>query len=702
MKLANTKIWVIILLIGALCILPACGGGGGDDDDGGGTSNQVSLELEETTTVGSATVGANGSLLFINTPDDPLDGLEIDIPVGAYQEETGFTVSYSPIISHSGNENLNPVTPLISIENGGEYADEIISVKIPVTIEDGYHYMAFYYDETTDRLEGIPELEHDEKSLTIATRHFSKIMVNRIDIAKAFIYGAFGSDYQVTKDNWQFKNPGTYLSPGGICSGMSVASLYYYLEKKKKLGEPQLFGHYDNGVAGFGLDDEQAIKLCSTAQWYEENYQSLSYAYWYNLGKQKSAKWTYFMFCHAILLTGEPQYVSIFPPDDSAGHALVVYKKSGNDLYVADPNLPNDKNVKIEFEWDDSEIFTDGHFKPFESQWNTGTDKINFTEIFYSGQTAVVEWKDLNELWQKIDNQTVGKNFPDYDLKIIEKDATGTERESILTEGYKTTSSVVQVKIETYEFDPRLTAFYAASTVTNNETEIVEINLNEGKNEIGFYVEAEMYSDVTKKKEWAWTDFKYVTIEREKENAQTEASISVTNTLDIDVTVLINGEYPGGNAGNGYLEPSETLHQIYEPGTYQILIKSAQALSGGPLEYTRQINLGTGEAYVYDFGNSQDCNVAKVTISNQTSKSVTLYRDGSLWYVGGGDPHLDAGKVRVTYLPTGTTLSLSARAPTWEGLCFSNCIYACWSAPALILDCQGTTWTISGSGSTCP
>ena len=42
MELTNTRIWVLILLLGALWLLPACGGGGGDgDDDGNSTSNEI-------------------------------------------------------------------------------------------------------------------------------------------------------------------------------------------------------------------------------------------------------------------------------------------------------------------------------------------------------------------------------------------------------------------------------------------------------------------------------------------------------------------------------------------------------------------------------------------------------------------------------------------------------------------------------------
>lgn len=634
--------------------------------------NQLSLELGETTILGSASVNANGSVLFVDTPGDPLDGLEIDIPQGAYQEEINFTVSHQPITSYSGNENFDPVTPLISIENSGDYSDEVITMKIPVTIEDGYHYMAFYYDKTTGALEGIPEVDHDSTSLTIATRHFSDIVINRQLYRLFFGHDAIDSGFKVTQDNWPFENPVTYLSPG-ICSGMSIASLYYYNEIKKQKAYPPLFGFYDNGTSDFDIDDDQAIKLCSTIQGWNIN----------GLAKSEGKEdiWVYFQFIHSILLTGSPQYVSIFNEDDTIGHALVVYKKSGNDLYVADPNSPEKQDEKIEFEWGSDPATTDpkqltGSFKPIDLKWNNST------------------------------NTTFLIGYPEYELKIIDKDASSTERESDLTDNYETTNSVIKIKYVDFYVDTseRITAYSNGSTTgKTNGTQTIEITLNPGDNNIGLLLETNKHFEKYNETLWAWTDFKYFNIKYEKEDTQIESSISVTNTLDINVTVLINGEYPGGNASNGYLEPGESVKQPYAPGTYTILVKSAGVVTNNnQLEYTCQINLRAGQAYVYDFENSQDCNLGKVTISNQTPDSVTLYKNGESW------KSISANKQSNLYLVVGATYSLSARTRSGEAgtICFGDgdyqCKYLCWSGPTFDLDCQDVTWTISGSGSACP
>jgi len=83
----------------------------------------VTLDLGVSKTVATQTVQPTGALITIDAQDDPLDGLEIDVLDGAYEDPTDFTVSFTPINDHSGNPHFNPATPLITVRNGGEYSD---------------------------------------------------------------------------------------------------------------------------------------------------------------------------------------------------------------------------------------------------------------------------------------------------------------------------------------------------------------------------------------------------------------------------------------------------------------------------------------------------------------------------------------------------------------------------------------------------
>lgn len=711
--MTKRKSFLFVIFLISLLILPACDGGGDDDNSGG--ANQVSLELGQEKVLGSVSAAVGGDRIFVDLEGDPIDGLEIAIPPGAYQESINFTISHQPITSHSGNEYFDPVTPLITIENGGEYSDEIMTVKIPVTIEDGYHYMAFYYDEATGGLEGIPEVEHDETSLTIATRHFSKILLNRLGYEVTIGTYTVDSGFQVTKDNWQFKNLGTYLSGGGICSGMSIASLYYYTEKKKNLGEPQLFRRYDAETSSLGLDDALAIKLCSEAQVAKGGFDARSFEVWKEINKQKGDVWTYFLFIHAILLTGEPQYVSIYE-SGGTGHALVVYKKSGNDLYVADPNYPEDATVKIEFDWSSDPSATDpskltGHFKPIQSQLNKDTDLINFTQVYYIGKTSVMDWSKLKDLWDELENKTVGKDFPDYDLKIIEKDASGIEREYLLTDGYETNNSVVKVKVEAFQFVPKINVFYEHIGARDNHLEIVEVNLKSGDNELGFLIESERLSNLLDPLGWGWTDFKYINIKLDKEDTPAppapleESSIIVKNTYDEKVLVNIGfwvGEWFRDLDKTITLETGETMTQlISEPGEYRIIVRG-YGLNPQEWRWQPTIDLSDQE-YTYDFFATQDCNFAKYTVTNQTQYDFWWRFDCDSEVEGCesvSSHHLDVNETDDAYLKPGIFYTLSVHASTGVPNCKGDECYVCWDE-TFKLNCQGGKTILTGSGTPC-
>ena len=588
-----------ICVVFCIVLLISCGGGGGDDtenvvlDDGDSEVESllpIVIKTTDAQIVLTDSIPTNGGLMYVESSGSPIDGMMIDVPQYAYSETVDFTVSYSPIIEYGGNTYLKPVTPLITIDNNKKVANEIIMVKIPLKMEQDHHYMAFYYDRTTGEVEGIPEVEHDETSITIATTHFSEIFVNAT--AMSLLLDDFDSGhqvaavspgetgYQIRKDNWQFVNEGAYLSPGGLCSGMSKSSLYYYIERKKKLKQPQLFGLYNNNTSDFGIDDDLAIKLAATAQWYEDNLSiNIDSSYWLDKQKEKNSDvWTFGQFAQAIALSHNPQYLSVYP-DKGSGHALVVYRKFDNRLFLADPNKPKDETVNIEIDKNT------GKFKPFLAGWNVATDPIFFTRFVYVGYSAVKRWSGVEELWKEMDAKTVGQDFPKYILKIIETDSSGKETERLLTgDSIKTEMNEIKIKIENDDFsvlEPRLNVYPTKNVLQGDKSEIVKIRLDPGQNRIGLHVEANKdykFFDENnveqERSDWTWTDFKYITI---------ESGMSQTGESGSLIAVAIIPGYMGINFGSYSENIKVSLEKIFkEDGTpVKINIPTISAESGG-------------------------------------------------------------------------------------------------------------------------
>ncbi len=528
------KYWKWLLIGLVLVMFMACGGGssssGSSDVD-----NALSLELGETNLYDTIPVGTTGSLVSINLLGDPLDGFQLGIPNGSYDEEIDVTISYTPIVSHSGNKYFDPVTPLISVKNGAEYSDEIMTMKIPVEMEEGYHYMAFYYDETTGKLEGIPDIERDENSITIATRHFSNGTISRADRPSsntsnvvvsraeidAILAETFESDFEVEKDGWPFENPGTYLSSGGICSGMSRGALYYYTEKKKKRNLPNLFESYDSDTPKIEEDDDQAIKLCSVIQDREntdDERQWENIQYDFKAYEKKDVN-TFFLFTHALMTSKEPQYVGIYTGDFFArdynsskhfGHAMVVYKKVGNELFIYDPNYPKDATRKIELEWENIDE-AKGTFKPYGS----------YPVIYFYGQSAYFE-DSFDILWEMLDEKNMDGFFPSHEFYMWEPIKS---TRTLLGENFETTEKSISIDIEANTINARITGSSEEATIYNNDSAGIEVTLKEGANKIGILIEAKVDNN------WTWSGYKYFNIELDEDDSDS------TTKLDCDKSV---------------------------------------------------------------------------------------------------------------------------------------------------------------------
>ncbi|MCX6551925.1 MAG: hypothetical protein NTY02_13175 [Acidobacteria bacterium] len=212
-------------------------------------------------------VPRTGGHLEYRNPGHPLDGFTINIPDGAYDGARRFHVSTRPA-------PFDAATPLISVENGGEYATTPMAVRIPVRVQSDEFAMAFFYDEKTGTREGLALLTQDSDSVTAMTLHFSDIFVAKIK--KLLLPAKVSSGFLPGRDDWQMINYGSVVAPGGHCAGQSLSSMWYYCEKKLK-GAPSLYGQYDHNAPGFkehpssktpGFweDDSLGVRLASTIQ----------------------------------------------------------------------------------------------------------------------------------------------------------------------------------------------------------------------------------------------------------------------------------------------------------------------------------------------------------------------------------------------------------------------------------------------------
>lgn len=435
-----------------------------------------------------------------NEPNNVVNGMTIHVPAGAYPAKADFKISTRPYTGEV-SKSLTPLTPLIHVENGGGFAEETMTVTVPIKLPDGMFAMGFFVDENGE-FEGIPLVDLKQDSITIATRHFSEFIIaaiNELDLPEKIRTG-----FSPGVDDWQFPNYGSYVASGGHCAGQSITAAWYYWEKKLK-GEKGLNGRYDNNAnkpasPELWQDDSLGYRLASTVQ--EDLNFGTEIREKFNAFSEASPTFAWKAFLYSMHLTREPQYVAIFDTDEGGGHALVAYgaDKSTGVLYVADPNYPGDSSRVI--------VFFNNVFVPYVS----GSDlkeilagrTSSYEEVIYTAKTAMIPWSKVTARWGELVAGTSGSDrFPSYGLMLK---STG----NLISDGMQTTDENLELFVSAASTDKFMVNVRQDDkwTVAGEQ---VKIPLKVGSNRIGFWVTGE------KDGSWEWADFQWITVDRIEE-----------------------------------------------------------------------------------------------------------------------------------------------------------------------------------------
>jgi len=529
------------------------------------TTNEQSSDIiktGETVIVKSEPVGSGGGTIIISNPGNPLNGMTITIPSNAYSDTRTYEISQATIESHKLGENFNPVSPLIKIKNGGGYAEDYITLKIPIKKAGDEFAMGFFYDDQTGKLEGLPLLAIEDSFVTVATRHFStssislgkrlnkKYDVNSVSniIVTSFKESMLSNQTIISTgftpgvDDWEFTNFGSYISPGGHCAGQSISAMWYYYEKKLK-GSGKLYHAYDKLYTHNGQRD---------TTWFDNKY-----GFRFASVVQEGLKWNGFLFkqllkietnpdyhflswkafAASMLLTGEPQFVGL--TSNSGGHAIIAHKISLTEkkIYVCDPNYPGQEKVIT---------FNGSSFDNYKTRQNAESPESDYHGIGYYSKTSMIDWDKIGTYWTQFENKTIGKDdFPAVKIKYkLDKDYV--ELLDTLT------TSADSLKITT---DPSAGLILIDEKGTQFKSAF-HFPLELGKHQYGFA----MFLKPPGNANYKWVDFRWVTIER-KAPPYSMATINLQAVdQDKDFILLSNGANVT-TAGWTNKHPSEDVKQ---------------------------------------------------------------------------------------------------------------------------------------------
>lgn len=492
------------------------------------------IETDNEVTVATQSVGSGGGTVRVISADPYVNGMEIQVPANSYPDARIFTVSFATIKSHEFGEFFRPITPLITISNGGGYADSMLTLKIPVAIADSVYPLAFFYDDENEILEGLPVIAYDKQSVTIGTHHFdvsgiasgsrnyskrqpsgtisyySRLVLTMATPAMvksiAALKPLLATKYYPGADDWEFTNFGSYMpkARGGHCAGQNSSSLWYYYEKKVKGRMPMLHGLYDS-LDNNWVDNQLGYRFASAVQndmvW-ESTMQNI-YENWVSM--QDDYTWTAFVV--SMYLIGEPFDVGIYGHDalgNSAGHDLTAYSIDvpGRTIYVADPNYPGDRTRKI--------TYNGATFDPYYAGRNADESGLKFTSFKFSSKTTFINWDKIGEEFTRCVTNKQNPGFPDYNLwlnvmptvKLLDAYHIAVDTADISITWSEPSGIFYQV------FNRAGERVLPAPAAGYSLTDRGVLRLNPGENLFGFTIFG-VVPGVTPKK-YKWVDFRWI------------------------------------------------------------------------------------------------------------------------------------------------------------------------------------------------
>lgn len=577
MKAGLSKIFVSILLLG----LSACG------KDDNPSSDSGKIELGTRVEVYRQTVNTQGGLLTVPATGSPVDELTIEIKENTYPESKEFVVGYYPIKSHAFGTNFKPVTPVIEVINGGDYAGKVMYLSMDISKTEHEKLAPFYYDRITGKLESIPIIGYKDGKLTIALRHFSLIVVGSFEKELFALGGFYETYFDPSVNGWSFTNSGSWSSIGN-CAGMCIGAAYYYQNRSSAI---LLKDHFDNHGYWFQTpsletDDADGIRFASALQYLYDKTWNGAYSELFEQNFNSSDEDNFWSMVYSIFMNKDPQLICVGKAVNTEfGHMVLAtsYEFIGDEVHfqIYDPNYPNQLNV-LKYN------LQSNTFQPYISAENTQAILENryyeFHQIVHIPLSTVVSGKEVDALFLKTADHTIASDiFPEYEIYAV---PTVSGYDDIkLSDATKGIINVLPFNEFTLALKVNppyvVDSFGIISHFQNPETKEWEIqdpvsliNLTmPGNHLLGVHVNANRFN-IPK----IWTDFQYYKIEYQNIWIEADPQDAQKNE-NIAFRLRSNGKIPDGarivwDFGNGQKKTvyNDTLTHFSYPaiGSYTV------------------------------------------------------------------------------------------------------------------------------------
>ncbi len=334
------------------------GCGGGSDPIGNDTNDDNQPPQNSPVLVASGTIGPDGGTLVVNGIDTAVDGVEFQVPPGAFESEHNCTILY---YNQPATNLPNPDGILVSRVIRLEYEKAVKSL-VPLTLTipfdkskalDTDNLVGCFIDLDTGliRCTGVVEIDELAGTLAIRTCHPGDYAIyyweSSVKGSQAARHAESGeSDFKAITDGFfiqNFKSWDTNEIEGRNSLGTALYSSWYYTMRNLGLIEDSgdLIDKYFQGIPDTGHDDVTAHELAARAH-------MLSRPNWIAIlesleasGAMGDDQLAGNVLINALSLTGQPQLLIMWTHTPLfKGYAVTVYDYLDGEFLLYDSEFP--------------------------------------------------------------------------------------------------------------------------------------------------------------------------------------------------------------------------------------------------------------------------------------------------------------------------------------------------------------------------
>lgn len=395
-------------------------------------------------TVVEGAISGSGGALRVTKAGNPLDGLELSAPAGAFARTVAIRVKQRDTTTAPRRAGMRLASPVIVIESdAAEYtATGALSLRIPARTYAQEWPIVVAFNSLTGAMQVLPGTRVDSTTVMVVTRHLDgellvgsstaatlrsaqssdekQLTVAVYGVNLASLAGDFDSGYRPTVDDWEFDFwPAAHLIESGYSEGLAFASAWYYTQFKGARGN--LNGRYQQ-AKGVQASNEQGIRLGSVLYRFadvKQQVRDMSFLIGASIeatlgGAGMSVDSVTILNLKAgLFLTGRPQVMLAVDSNNvSPDMAMIVYRIRGSSLDITLGTNATGANTPRAL------TLTNRKFPSMSWSITNGltgatVSPLTYNTYFITGETAGIPLHDLDAQFAKFFAGTIGDaEFP--------------------------------------------------------------------------------------------------------------------------------------------------------------------------------------------------------------------------------------------------------------------------------------------------